>query len=89
MKTIYKYQLSPYTGTHELDTIAGDIVAFQVQHNQLTIWVCGDLWQPITRKLRIAFTGDTTIPDNAIHRGTAQLDGLVWHLFELPPTIKV
>lgn len=82
MDTVYKYRV-PFDDNVDIETYeCAEVLAFDVQEGQLTIWARVDTTlPPVVRRLRLAGTGHPL--DNAReYIGTCQDGVYVWHLFE-------
>lgn len=73
-----------YGDTFELDLpLNARVLTFQVQGWTPTIWVACEAAHPTkTRTFAILATGQST-DEYEQYIGTIQLNGLVWHLFEV------
>lgn len=89
MKTIFKYivpiQDNPVVEMHGRDMSDPDILAVQMQGNNLCVWAMVDDTHPMfTMPFRIVGTGHP-LPNHVRgewqHVGTVQQGPLVWHLF--------
>lgn len=86
MQAVWKYHLPFGRGPLYRVTMpyGAVIIAFQMQAQVPTVWaiVNPDETQTETRTLRIVGTGHREVVPFSTYRGTAQIGGFVWHLFE-------
>jgi hypothetical protein len=83
MKMIHKLSV-PIDGKQHSLSFDGNIVYVGYQTgNQLTFWFefNPEIHSTRTRLFRVYGTG-WEIPSTAYYRGTVQVDGFVWHLYE-------
>lgn len=87
--TIYKYQVDVLAAQSIKMNQDAHILSVQVQETKLCIWAAVDSTRPLVhRNIAILGTGhhyDGEIPVEK-HLGTVQLNGYVWHLFDLGET---
>ena len=84
-KKIFKYPLEPSpASTQPLDLPAGaEVLHVGEQYMGIQLWAKVDPnAEPETRFFRIYGTGQT-LPDDAVHLGTVQMNPFIWHVFEL------
>jgi len=91
MKTIYKYPLTKLTPYIKIEMpLDAKILCFQMQGLMPTIWAFVETNNKIsTRYFTINNTGwDMTSDQVDCYVGTIQVDGFVWHLFEVAAAVK-
>lgn len=88
MKSVWKFPVSTAVpGVCTLDLPAkAEPLSFQEQGGSLVLWALVDPAAPTERRtFRLAWTGEEwEAPRWTDFIGTAQCNGLVWHLFEVP-----
>lgn len=85
-RAIWKYAL---TAPHSTVVVQEPGIVRHVagQHGNPTLWVEVDPDDPRGGRLRsfeVVATGQSFRLDDPMYLGTALLDGLVWHVYELP-----
>lgn len=90
-QTVWKYTLDPYNPVYHVPRGA-KILSVGAQNHQLCVWVLVEPGRPTrARRFEVYGTGHDISPyltNEDVHLGTAQMDGLVFHVFERtePPT---
>lgn len=84
MKKIFKYPLGIrgryYIATHE----GAEVIHAGAQNGVATIWAEVDDSRPLyKREFEVLFTGDTVKDNNLHYVGTAFIEGLVSHVYEV------
>lgn len=80
--TIWKYQLKGLTQTIMIPG-SGKALAVGAQGEDLVMWVMLDPEaRPVARKFEVFGTGVDGVTEMHRYIGTAQIHGLVWHVFE-------
>ena len=82
MKTIFKYQISPWSTSRTMPALA-EILTVQVQGEDVCVWARVDTdFAPKTRQFGFYGTGHPLPEDPGVYVGTVQLGPLVWHVFD-------
>jgi hypothetical protein len=85
MKIIFKYLLSISDQVLLYLPEGAKILSVQGQADQLVLWAIVDTSKSVEpRMFSIYGTGNPFQSDNARYIGTAQVNELVWHVFEEP-----
>lgn len=83
-KTIYKYTLPLADATVLQMPDGAKVLSVQIQARQICLWAMVDPSHPLVgRSFSIRGTGQPILWDNDTYIGTVQLDGFVWHIFEV------
>jgi hypothetical protein len=81
---VYRYEVPVDDAWHDV-TLSGPVVHVASRngdHRTVHFWALAGTGTPFTARLRVFGTGHP-VPDEAVYRGTAICEPLVWHLFEL------
>lgn len=86
MRAVHRYEVPVDDRAHGIE-LSGPIVHVDCRNaDRVEIWAMTEgVDQPMVRTFQVFGTGQT-LPDNAVHIGTALAGrgGALWHLFELP-----
>lgn len=85
MTTIYKYKLKVTNRQTLVLPVRSQLLSFQVQDGGLVLWALVDTEEKSTWEHTFCIYGtghEVMDPNKLSYIGTAQLEGLVWHLFE-------
>lgn len=84
-KKIYKYQLEVTDDIQKLSIPeGGQFLSVQEQNGGISIWFLVDTHaSDCPREFVIHGTGHTVGEESVHHLGTVQMDGFVWHVFEV------
>lgn len=85
MKTIHKYKLLSVHSSTILMPEGAEILAIQIQFNEVCMWVMVDLNNVVTQRCIETYGTGHELPDDMKgHKyiSTVQQNGFVWHFFE-------
>lgn len=80
---VYRYEVPVDDAWHEM-VLTGPIVKVACRNGVRDVvhfWALAEVGSPFSARLRVFGTGHQ-VPDEAVYRGTAIAEPLVWHLFE-------
>lgn len=82
-RRVWKFVIHDFSGVNDILTpLAAKVVLFDMQNGKFHVWFEVNPHSPtVERRLHVVGTGHT-VPRFAIHRGSLQHEGFVWHLYE-------